>query len=163
MLCTGYNAHITHLLMNQQVLWKCILDDGTEVWSDFDVPNQKDPWTRVRQHCNNNGKDIVEVRVIVPGQPEYTVFKDLNGLDGLLIVRGTAKDINDVSETTYSFVTFGQIEEDGLIHIKRFYWPECAFGSLSEVREITPENEALLYRRRKNCGESCKCQSSKQI
>ena len=76
MICTGYNAHITGLLMQQQVLWKLILNDGTEIWSDFDVPDKKDPWVRARQYCNNNTKDIVEVKVIVPGQPEVQVFRN---------------------------------------------------------------------------------------
>lgn len=161
MICTGYNSHITGLLMQQQVLWKLILNDGTEIWSDFDIPNQKDPWTRARQYCNNNNKDIIEVKVIVPGQPEYQVFRNESGLDGLLIIRGTAKDVNDSGETIYSFVTFGKIEDDGLIHVRRFYWPECAFGTSEEIREITPENQNLIYYRINRCGEDCSCQSSK--
>ena len=158
MICTGYNERITGLLMSQQILWKCIFDDGTEGWSDFDLPDTKDPWTRVRQYCNNNNKDIVEVKVIVPGNPEQTVFKDLDGLDNILIVRGMAKDINDDSETVFGFMTFGQLKEDGKIYTSRFYWPECAFGTYEEIRELTKENESLLYRRKKICDENCTCQ-----
>ena len=158
MICTGYNERITGLLMSQQILWKCIFDDGTEGWSDFDLPDAKDPWTRVRQYCNNNNKDIVEVKVIVPGNPEQTVFKDLDGLDNILIVRGMAKDISDDSETVFGFMTFGQLKEDCKIYTIRFYWPECAFGTYEENRELTKENEALLYRRKKICDENCTCQ-----
>jgi hypothetical protein len=158
MICTGYNEHITGLMMGQQVLWKCIFDDGTEGWSDFDLPDTKDPWTRVRQYCNNNNKDIVEVKVIVPGNPEHTVFKDPQGLDNILIVRGMAKDINDDSETVFGFITFGQLRDDNKIYTRRFYWPECSFGVYEEVRELTPENEDLLYKRKKICDENCTCQ-----
>lgn len=162
MICTGYNKHITSLLMNQQILWKLILNDGTEIWSDFDLPNEKDPWTRAKQYCNNNGKQIVEVRVIVPGQSEVTVFNDVAGLNNILIVRGISKDINDSSETIYSFMTFGKLEEDGFIHTKKFYWPECAFAVNDEIRELTPENQKLLYTKIITCSESCKCQKDKQ-
>lgn len=163
MLCTGYNQHIIGLLMNQQVLWKCILDNGTQVFSDFDVPDQKDPWTRLRQYCNNNNVKIVEVRAMVPGNPEAIVYQDDNGLDNFMLIRGTAKDINDDGETSYSFMTFGKVEDDGKIHVRRYYWPECAFGTYEEIREITPENEGLIYRQRKQCGDNCECQSNEQI
>ena len=148
--------------MKQQILWKLILDDGTEIWSDFDLPEQKDPWTRARHYCNNNNKDIIEVKVIVPGQPEVMVFKDNDGLNNILIVRGMAKDINDSGETIYSFMTFGKLEEDGLIYVKKFYWPECAFAVNDEIRELTPENQKLLHTKINRCSESCKCQKDKQ-
>lgn len=163
MICTGYNEQIISLLMRQQILWKCILDDDTEIWADFDMPDLKDPWTRARQFCNNNNKNIIEVKVIVPGNPEQTVFKDLNGLNNIIIVRGMAKDINDSSETVFSFMTFGQLKEDGMIYTRRFYWPECSFGTYEEVRAMTPENEALLYKKRIKCKEDCTCQSNEQI
>ena len=158
MICTGYNAHITGLLMNQQILWKLILNDGTEIWSDFDLEGKKDPWDRARIYCNNNGKDIIEVRAIVPGQPEFTVYRDENGLDKILIVRGVCKDIYGVDETVYGFMTFGKLEDDGLIHVKRFYWPDCAFGTSEEIRKVTPENEVLLYKKIKRCSGDCTCQ-----
>ena len=64
MICTGYNSHITGLLMNQQILWKLILENGLEVWSDFDVENLEDPWTRARKYCNEYELNIVEIREI---------------------------------------------------------------------------------------------------
>jgi hypothetical protein len=149
--------------MNQQILWKLLLNDGTEIWSDFDLENKKDPWTRARHYCNNNNKNIVQVKVIIPGNPEQLVWENSNGLDNILIVRGMAKDINDSGETVYSFMTFGKVEEDELIHVKRFYWPECKFGTTEEIREITPENEKLLYRKIKRCSDDCTCQSKEQI
>lgn len=162
MICTGYNSHITGLLMSQQILWKLVLSNGTEVWSDFDLPDTEDPWTRARNYCNENNLDIVEVRVIVPGQPESLVYRDESGLDKILIVRGVCKDIYGIDEVVYGFMTFGKVEDDGLIHVKRFYWPECAFGTSEEIRKITMDNEQLLYYRNKPCGEKCKCQKKEQ-
>lgn len=150
MICTGYNSHITQLLMNQQILWKLRLSSGIEVWSDFDVEGLSDPWTRAMEYCWKTGEDVISVSVIVPGQPESLVFHDESGLDGLLILRGTAKNITDTEETLYAFMTFGRLEDDGMIHVKKFFWPECSFLESEEVRELTPENERLLYVKEKN-------------
>jgi hypothetical protein len=154
MICTGYNQHISNLLLKQKVLWKCVLEDGTQVFSDFDVSDQKDPWTRLKHYCNNNNKNIIAVYAIIPGQPEQLIHSDLNGMDNILLVRGDAGNVDDLGSTVYSFITFGKLEDDGKIHVTRFFWPECVLHVKSEIREITPENEKLLYRKR----ESCRCQ-----
>jgi len=159
MICNAYNEHIRSLLLGQQVLWKCKLSDGSEAWSDFDLPDTKDPWTRLRHYCNNNNINIVEVYVIIPGQAPRLVFSNPEGLDGILLIRGTSKNIDDSGETVYSFMTFGIVEDDGLIHINRFYWPECIFGTNIETREITEENKKLLYYKQKRCKEDCSCQT----
>lgn len=158
MICTGYNSHITGLLMNQQILWKLILENGLEIWSDFDVENLEDPWTRARKYCNENELNIVEIRAIVPGQPEQVVYRDESGLDKILIVRGICKDIYETDTTVYGFMTFGKVENDGLIHVKRFYWPDCQFGATEEIRKITLDNENLLFYKNSKCNSSCKCQ-----
>lgn len=149
MICTGYNAHITKLLSQQQILWKLRLNSGVEIWSDFDVEGLADPWTRAKEHCSKSKEYITSVSVIVPGQPETVVFENKSGLDSLLVMRGTAKNITDSEETVYSFMTFGKIVS-GQIHVKKFFWPECAFLESEEVRELTPENEKLLYVKAKN-------------
>jgi len=150
MICTGYNSHITRLLMNQQILWKLRLESGIEVWSDFDIEELSDPWTRAKEYCVKTKENIISVSVIVPGQPELAVFSDEKGLDSLLILRGVAKNITDTEETVYSFMTFGRLEEDGMIHTKKFFWPECSFLESEEIRELTHENRQLLYVKAKN-------------
>ena len=54
MICTEYNSHIYELLHKQDILWKCILSNGQIALSDFDLPDTKDPWTRLKIFCNNN-------------------------------------------------------------------------------------------------------------
>jgi hypothetical protein len=157
MICNNYNEHIRNLLLNQQVLWKCKLSNGSEAWSDFDVPDQKDPWSTLRVYCNNNNINIVEVYAIIPFQAPKLIFSDPNGLDNILLIRGTSKNIDDSGETVYSFMTFGKLEEDGLIHINRYYWPECLMGTNVETRLVTDENKKLLYKKIQ-CEEGCKCQ-----
>lgn len=162
MICTGFNAHILSLLEKQEILWKCILDDGTCVWSDFDIPDQKDPWTRLKLYCNNNNKNIVEVKVLCPGMPETSIYKDDRGLDNFLITRGVIRDLNDDDSMIFRFMCFGKLNDQGSVDVTKFYWPEFELKEGSEVRQMTPENDALLYKRLKTCGDDCTCQSNEQ-
>jgi hypothetical protein len=161
MICTGYNQHILSLLDSQTILWKCILSNGVHVWSDFDIPDQKDPWTRLKIYCHNNNLDIVEVRVMCPGMPEQVIFEDSNGLDNFFITRGISKDILDDEDITFSFMSFGIKKEDGDIHVKKFYWPQFELGLSEEVRLLTSESQKILYTKQKKCKKDCSCQESK--
>jgi hypothetical protein len=145
MVCTGYNSYITSLIMKQQLLWKLTLDDGSEVWSDFDLPGVPDPWTRAKQYLKAVERKVVRVSAIAPGQPEMPVLENPDGLTGFFIMRGSAKSINDTEETVYCFLSFAKLEEDGLLHVKKFFWPECSLLESEEIRELTPENKSLLY------------------
>lgn len=159
MICTGYNSHILNLLDKQMILWKCVLENGTEVLSDFDIPDAKDPWTRLKNYCNNNNLNIIEVRVICPGMPEQTIFKDKNGLDNFFIIRGASKDILDSDDIVFRFMSFGILKDDGNIHVKKFYWPQFALGQSEEIRNLTEENKHLLFKKIKICGDNCSCQT----
>jgi hypothetical protein len=161
MICTGYNQHILSLLDKQTILWKCILSNGVHAWSDFDIPGEKDPWTRLKIYCCNNNLDVVEVRVMCPGMPEQVIFQDGDGLDNFFITRGISKDILDDEDMTFSFMSFGIKKEDGNIHVKKFYWPQFELGLSEEVRLLTSESQKILYTKRKKCKEDCSCQESK--
>lgn len=149
MICSGYNAHIIKLLMDQQILWKLKLKSGTDIWSDFDIENFDDPWTRAKEYCRINKENIITVEVIVPGQEPIEVFHDENGLDEIFISRGIAKNITDIDETAYTFMVFGQLKNNKL-YIKKFFWPECEFLATEEIRELTDENKNLIYVKEKN-------------
>jgi len=163
MICSGYNSHIMELLGRQELLWKCVLSDGTNALSDFDLPDAKDPWTRLKIYCNNNNLDIVEVRVISPGMPETLIYQDPNGLDNIFMIRGMCKDITDDGGQVFKFMCFGKLEDDGKIHVKKFYWPQFELGESEEIRGMTEDNDKLLYKKRKKCKENCECQSNEQI
>jgi hypothetical protein len=165
MICTGYNPHIFKLLQNQEIIWKCKLNDGTVVWSDFDNPEylDRDPWTRLKIYCDNNNKFIVEVKVTCPGMPEIVVYNEPNGLDNIFITRGMSRDINDDDSIPFRFMCFGRLAEDNKIYVQKFYWPEFELAEYNEVRDLTVENDKLLYKKKKICGDNCKCQSTEQI
>jgi hypothetical protein len=141
----------------KMVLWKCVLSNGEEVWSDFMA--QTDPWQRLKYYCNNNNINILEVRVLALGIREQIVFEDKNGLDGILITGGISKDISDDSGTVYSYLAFGLLNPNtNKIQVKKFFWPECEFDTHEETRSLTEDNQKLLYKKRKPCGDNCGCQ-----
>lgn len=160
MVCKQYNADIRKLIHQKYILWKCYLSNGEEIWSDYNT-EAKDPWIRTKNYCRNNGIDIVKVTVLVIGAPEQTVYEDSNGLDGIFIIRGMAKDIMGTDETVYKYIAFGLLNKDKqIIDVKKYYWPECSFDSFTEERSITPENKELLYfKRNKPCESDCTCKT----
>ena len=162
MICTSYNQHTMKLLHSGEILWRCILSDGTSAISDFDIEDQKDTWTRLKIYCYNNNLNITEVKVICPGMPEETIFEDKNGLDNFFISRGISKDITDNDTMTYKYMCFGILKDDNKIHVKKFHWPEFALAQNEEIRELTLENDNLMYKQNKRCKENCKCQSKEQ-
>jgi hypothetical protein len=162
MICTSYNQHTIKLLHSGEILWRCILSDDTSAISDFDIEDQKDPWTRLKIYCHNNNLNITEVKVICPGMPEETIFEDKNGLDNFFISRGISKDITNNDTMTYKYMCFGILKDDNKIHVKKFHWPEFALAQNEEIRELTLENDNLMYKQKKRCKENCKCQSKEQ-
>jgi hypothetical protein len=57
---------------------------------------------------------------------------------------------------------FGILKDDNKIHVKKFHWPEFALAQNEEIRELTLENDNLMYKQKKRCKENCKCQSKEQ-
>lgn len=163
MICKSYNQNIRELIMDRKiVLWKCILSNGEEAWSDFIAMN--DPWVKLKNYCYNNNVNILEVRVLALGIREQTVFEDKDGLDGLIITGGISKDISDDSGLTYSFLSFGLLDkEKNEIKVKKFFWPECEFDDYEEVRTVTEENKEKILHKRKVCGEHCSCQEKEAM
>jgi hypothetical protein len=166
MICTGYDGYLRSLRVDKhEVLWRCILSNGKEAWSDFDRPEyDKDPWTRLKIYCNNNNVDILEVRVNAVGIPEQTVYINPKGMDGFFITRGITKDLytNEGADgITYKYLAFGKLSDAGdQVFVKKFYWPECKFSETLETRAVTEDNMKLMYFKRKTCGENCECQEN---
>ena len=137
MICTVRDEHIRKLIMEDiSMTWKCTLDDGTIVWGDYERPGlPESPWLRLQRHCEENGRVVTKAQVIVMGAPEEVVFEDENGLDGFFIARGFSKDIDMVTGDgpSYQHMTFGLLNENLEVEIKKYSWPECQFwNSLKE-------------------------------
>ena len=145
MICTTQDSYIRQLIMEDiAILWKCTLNDGTVVWSDYERPGVTEgPLTRLGAHCKKEDLFITKIQVIVMGAPEEVLFEDPNGLDGVFIVRGTSRDIDMVTGDGphYQHLTVGLLENNlENVDVRKFSFPECDFVSFVQRRNLTPEN-----------------------
>ena len=127
-----------------QILWICYLSDGTSVYSDYDRPGIPDhPWDRLKKYCNDNDLCVVKVEVLMFGAPYTALFEDEKGLDGLFIARGSARDINEATGegTSYKQLVVGLLRDDeDVLDVKKFSWPENEIEPFNQTRSLTPEN-----------------------
>ena len=144
MICTVRDEHIRKLIMEDiSMTWKCTLDDGTIVWGDYERPGvQESPWIRLQKFCEENGRCVSKAQVIVMGAPEEVVFESENGLDGFFIARGFSKDIDMVTGDgpSYQHMTFGLLNDNLEVEVKKYIWPECEFMEFTQKRMMTQEN-----------------------
>ena len=129
MICTVRDDYIRKLIMEDiSMTWKCTLDDGTVVWGDYERPGLTlSPWVRLKEYCEESGRNIVKIQCIVIGAPEEVVYEDENGLDGVFIARGYSKDIDMATGDgpSYQHMTFGLLNENlNQVDIKKYSSPD---------------------------------------
>jgi hypothetical protein len=145
MICTKFDAYMRKITKELQMLWICYLNDGTTVYSDYDRPGLSDhPWDRLKRHCESNDLYPTKVEVLMFGAPYTVLFEDPDGLDGLFIARGAARDINEATGegTSYKQLVVGVLRdgEECVVDVKKFSWPENEIEPFSQTRNLTPEN-----------------------
>ena len=131
------------------ILWCATLNDGTLVYSDYERPdNPRSPWLRLREHCQDNNVFITKIEVIMFGAQRTVMLEDENGLDGVFIVRGASRDLNlftDEPGPSYKQLVVGLLREnEDVIDVKKFCWPENELEKLNQTRVLTPENAKLM-------------------
>ena len=106
MICKTRDGYMRKLIQTDLMIsWKIKLSDGTDVYGDYDRPGFENPWYRLKDYCQEN--DVVPTRVELHmfGAPQKVFFEDENGLDGLMIMRGIAKDQSMTGGHSQSFQT----------------------------------------------------------
>lgn len=149
MICTSQDSYIKAKIKNLDILWCATLNDGTVVYSDYERPdNPRSPWIRLREHCQNNNVFITKIEVIMFGAPRTVMFEDENGLDGVFIVRGASRDLNlftDEPGPSYKQLVVGLLRDnEDVIDVKKFCWPENELEKFNQTRNLTPENVKLM-------------------
>lgn len=148
MICTKQDSYILECTRRADILWECVLDDGTTAWSDYGRPGEiSNPWKRLQDYCSINDRHIVAINVKIVGYPMQTVFEDEDGLDGVFIVRGYSKDMNANSGEGVAFkhMTFGILKDDlEHVFVKKFSFPECKFEKEAADRLVTLENASYM-------------------
>ena len=149
MLCSQVDSYFKTLIRNLQMLWVATLNDGTKAYSDYDRPGTTEaPWLRLKKYCEENNKCVVKIEAIMFGAPQVIMLEDQNGLDGVFIMRGASKDITietGESGPSYKQLVVGLLRDDeDVIDIKKFCWPENALEPFNQSRLLTSENAKLM-------------------
>lgn len=155
MICTEINEHMKSLIRELEILWSVILNDGTEVFSDYNAPGLTyQPWLRLQEYCNTSNKYIIQVNCIMFGADKKIIFEDKNGLDGIFVHRGVSKDIvlND-DESGDTGISYKQLivglwrNGTNIIDVKKFSWPENDLEPYNQTRSLTVNNiHAMIFK-----------------
>ena len=149
MICTQIDSYVKDLIKKLEMLWCVTLNDGTKVYSDYERPGTLDhPWNRLKQYLSQNNNYIVKVEAIMFGAPQVVLFENKSGLDGLFITRGSSRDIRiETGELgpSYKQLVAGLLRDDeDIIDVKKFCWPENAIEPFNQQRVLTSENVNLM-------------------
>ena len=119
MLCTEVDSYFYRLCHEQLMIsWVVTLTDGLKVYGDYDRPGLPNPWMRLRTHCETNNVWPKRVELYMFGAERKVFFEDENGLDGIAIMRGLAKDQAMDGSHSQSFQTLSVLHlRLSLIHI----------------------------------------------
>lgn len=147
-LTTKVDYFIKNLIRNKQLVWVVTLNNGQEVYSDFERDGLEHPWERLKKHLGDSGLYAIKVRVLGLGAPQHTLHENLSGIDGFFILRSVVKDVSlEAGEDPLQFqsIIFGVWDEqDKMVKVKIFYWPEQDMWPTTEVRSLTTENLSYM-------------------
>lgn len=149
MICTQIDSYVKNLIRNLEMLWVATLNDKTKVFSDYERPTTTEhPFFRLKKYCEENNKFITKIEAVMFGAPQVVMFEDPNGLDGVFITRGSSRDIRietGESGPSYKQLIVGLLRDnEDIIDVRKFCWPENALEPFNQTRLITPENAKLM-------------------
>ena len=144
MICQTRDGYMRKLITTDLMIsWKIVLTDGTVVYGDYDRPGLDNPWFRLKDHCKQNDVVPKSVELHMFGAPKKVFFENEDGLDGLLVMRGMAKDQSMDGSHSQSFqtLTVSLLRDDcSMIDVAKYAWPFNEFEKDRDVRVLTEEN-----------------------
>ena len=144
MICRTRDGYMRKLISTDLMIsWKIVLTDGTIVYGDYDRPGLNNPWIRLKDHCRENDVLPKSVELLMFGAPRKVFFEDENGLDGLLVMRGIAKDqaMDGSHSQSFQTLTVSLLRNDcEKIDVAKYTWPFNEFEKDKDVRDLTEEN-----------------------
>ena len=144
MICTVRDGYMRKLVNTDLMIsWKITLSDGTLVYGDYERPGLDNPWIGLKKHCGENNIAITKVELYMFGAPQKVFFEDENGLDGILIMRGAAKDQTMDGSYSESFqtLTVSLLRDDcSAIDVVKYTWPFNEIEKDKDVRVLTEQN-----------------------
>ena len=144
MICTSIDGYMRRLTTRELMIsWKLKLTDGTIVYGDYDRPGFENPWERLKEHCKTKNVAVQSISLHMFGAPKKVFFEDEDGLDGILVMRGVAKDqaMDGSHSQSFQTLTVGLLKDDcSAIDVAKYTWPHNEFEKRKEVRNLTKEN-----------------------
>ena len=149
-ICTKFDPYFRDLCHNRLVIsWVTTLTDGTTVYGDYDRPGYEKCWLRLKKHCEQNKVLPSKIQLYMFGTEEHTFFEDPNGLDGISIFRGVAREQSMSGACRdFQFLTVSLLRpECDYIDVRKFVWPQNEFEEAESVRLVTEKNiEHMIFK-----------------
>ena len=144
MICTEVDSYVYKLCHeNLMISWCVTLTDDTKVYGDYDRSDLDNPWFRLKSHCESNDVWPKKVELYMFGAEKKTFFEDENGLDGIVIMRGIAKDqaMDGSHSQSFQTLTVLHLREDcSMVDVSKYTWPQNDFEQKESERILTTEN-----------------------
>ena len=143
-ICTSPDRYFNTLVEKDMCIsWTCVLSNGEKVYGDYDRPGYAKCWSRLKKYCREQKLHINKVSLYMFGQPQFVFWEDDNGLDGISICRGAARDQTTPSECRdFQFLSVSKMSDDAdYIAVRKFIWPMGNdIEPLEERRVLTTKN-----------------------
>lgn len=151
MICTAIDGYMEQLCYTELMIsWQITLNDGTKVYGDYDRPGFDNPWNRLKRHCRDSNLYPIKVELHMFGAPHEVFFEDENGLDGIFVMRGMAKDqaMDGSHSQSFQTITVGVLRDDcSCIDVAKYTWPISQFEKRNSTRVLTTENlQAMIFK-----------------
>ena len=151
MICTNFDGYMRKLCHEDLMIsWQITLTDGTVVYGDYDRPDHENPWDRLTRHCSKHNVVPSKVELYMFGAEHKVFFEDPNGLDGLVIFRGIAKEQTMDGNHSRSFQTLTVLllrDSCDYIDVSKYTWPNNEFEKKESVRGLSAKNlENMIFK-----------------
>jgi hypothetical protein len=144
MICTAFDGHMNRLCHEELMIsWQITLTNGTLVYGDYERHGLDNPWNRLAAHCSRCSVLPAKVELYMFGAEHRVFFEDPDGLDGISVLRGVAKEQTMDGSHSQSFQTLTvSLLRDSCdyIDVAKYTWPDNTFEQKQSVRGLSTNN-----------------------
>jgi hypothetical protein len=150
-ICTNFDGHMKTLCHKELMIsWQITLTDGTLVYGDYERPEFENPWKRLKAHCERYDVLPSKVELYMFGAQHKVFFEDPEGLDGIAVFRGLAKEQSMSGEHSQSFQTLSVLllgDSCDHIDVAKYTWPNNQFEQQESRRGLSTYNlENMIFK-----------------
>jgi hypothetical protein len=150
-LCTRFDGYMNRLCHEDLMIsWQITLTDGLVVYGDYERPDFPNPWKRLKLHCSFYDVVPAKVELYMFGAEHKVFFEDPEGLDGISIMRGVAKEqsMDGQQSQSYQTLTVCLLDDScDYIDAAKYTWPHNEFEQKDSVRQLSVTNlENMIFK-----------------